>query len=246
MSPRSVLRGSAWATRLAVLLLSLAASTVPAQGGEDDEPRVVDEVIAQVNGDVVMLSMLKRELQQATETLERGGMPQPQAAEQAARMQARILVNLIDERLLLQKGKDLPQLSEDVEAEINRQMLQVAQQQGIKSIEALTKLMQMNGVDMAAIREAMRIRQVQQEVFSREVDAKIFRGLSETELRTYFDAKGPREAVFDEHRVRAAITQERAPNAREKYLHALRKEAYLKIAQPYEAGVRAILNGETR
>jgi hypothetical protein len=250
MSCQSVLCAWTRATGLASLMLALGAAVVFAQPREEDAPTVSDAVIAQVDGDVVMLSTFKRELQQASETLTRGGMPQQQAAEQAAKNQARIIVKLIDERLVLQKGKELPNLPEDVEAEVNRRMAQIAQQQGIKTIEELGEVLRRQGLDMAEMRQAMRTQHVKQEVFSREVDAKIYRGLSDAELRAYFDANqertGSREPVFDEHQVRAAITQERAPRMREQYLRSLWKEAYIKIAAPYEAAVGALLKAEMK
>ncbi|MGH9903063.1 MAG: peptidylprolyl isomerase, partial [Pyrinomonadaceae bacterium] len=168
------------------MLLTLGA--VPASAQEEGVPTVVDEVIAQVNNDVVTLSMLKREMKQATETLKQRGMTEQQAAEEVAKNQPRIIANLINEQLIMQKGKDIPRLSEEVEAEVNREMLRVAQQQGIKTIEDLEAAMQQAGLVPAEVRQTLRTQFMQQAVFSREVDAKIFYGFGDAELRKFFDA----------------------------------------------------------
>src|SRR2546423_15596282 len=91
--------------------------------------QVVDEVIAQVNDDVITLSMLKRETKERIEALKQSGMTEQQATEAVNKRQAELIATLINEKLLLQKGKELD-LANDVEAEVNRRMLQIAQEQG--------------------------------------------------------------------------------------------------------------------
>ena len=62
---------------IAVLLMVFVfGSTAFAQEGET---QVVDEVIAQVNDDVITLSMLKRETQERIEALKQQGMTEQQA-----------------------------------------------------------------------------------------------------------------------------------------------------------------------
>ena len=48
--------------------------------------------------------------------------------------------------------------------------------------------------------------------------------------------------VYDENKVRTAITFERSPEARKKYLATLRAEAYIKIAPTYKTAVSQILD----
>ena len=58
-------------------ILALMPSTTFAQEGE---LQVVDEVIAQINDDVITLSMLKRETKERIETLKQSGMSEQEAA----------------------------------------------------------------------------------------------------------------------------------------------------------------------
>ena len=60
-------------------ILVFVPQTVLAQEGE---LQVVDEVIAQINDDVITLSMLKRESKERIESLKQGGMSDQQAAEE--------------------------------------------------------------------------------------------------------------------------------------------------------------------
>src|SRR5690242_21941170 len=111
------------------MMLMLGAGRVFAQEGE---MQVVDEVIAQVNDDVITLSMLKRETKERIDALKQNGMTEQQATDEVAKHQAELIATLINETLLLQKGKELDRAS-DVEAEVNRRMFQYAHDQGFRT-----------------------------------------------------------------------------------------------------------------
>lgn len=154
---------------------------------QEGELQVVDEVIAQVNDDVITLSKLKRESKERIESLKQGGMSDQQAAEEVSKRQAELIATLVNEALLLQKGKELDMASE-VEAEVNRRMLEVAKEQGIPSIEKLDAAMRESGVDPVATRQTLRVEIMKQSVIQQEVDRKIFFGLTMDELKKYFQA----------------------------------------------------------
>ena len=172
-------------TFLATLLLAFSATAAFAQEGE---PVVVDEVIAQVNNDVLTLSMLKREMKERIEALkQQGGMTEQQATEETTKRQPELIASLINEQLLLQKGKEL-NFSDEVEAEVNKRLLELAKEQGIKTIEGLDEAMRAAGVDPVAFRQTARTEIMKSFVLNREVDAKIFYGTSTDELKKYFAA----------------------------------------------------------
>ena len=172
-----------------VLLLLLTAfivspSIVRAQEGE---PVVVDEVIAQVNDGVVTLSQLKREMKERVETLKQNGMTEQQANLEVEKHKPELIATLVNEQLLLQKGKELD-LTDKVEAEVNKRMLEVAKENGITSIDKLDEAMRQAKLDPVGIRQTMRIEIMKQAVLESEVDSKLFYSFSQDELRKYFDA----------------------------------------------------------
>jgi foldase protein PrsA len=167
-----------------IAVLTLMPISTFAQEGE---LQVVDEVIAQINDDVITLSMLKRESKERIETLKQNGMPPEQAAEEVNKRQPELIATLVNEALLLQKGKELD-LARDVEAEVNRRMLEVAKEQGITTIEKLDAAMRESGVDPVTTRQTLRTEIMKQTVIQQEVDRKIFFGLTMDELKKYFDA----------------------------------------------------------
>lgn len=173
------------AVGLFVLMLVISVATpVLAQEGE---LQVVDEVIAQINEDVLTLSQLKREIKERIEALKHNGMTEQQARDEVTKRQAELIATLVNEQLLMQRGKELD-LASEVEAEVNRRMLEVAKEQGITTIEKLDAAMRESGVDPVATRQTLRTEIMKQAVIQNEVDRKIFFGLTIDELKKYFDA----------------------------------------------------------
>ena len=154
---------------------------------QESELQVVDEVIAQINDDVITLSMLKRESKERIDQLRQSGMSEQEATAEVTKRQAELIATLVNEALLLQKGKELD-LAADVEASVNSRMLEVAKEQGIPSIEKLEAAMRESGVDPVATRQTLRAEMMKQAVIQQEVDRKIFFGLTMDELKKYFQA----------------------------------------------------------
>jgi foldase protein PrsA len=152
---------------------------------QESEMQVVDEVIAQINDDVITLSMLKRESKERIDALKQSGISEQEAAAEVAKRQPELIATLVNEALLIQKGKELD-LSNEVEAEVNRRMLEVAKEQGITTIEKLEAAMREGGVDPTATRQTLRVEIMKQAVIQQEVDRKIFFGLTTEELKKYF------------------------------------------------------------
>ena len=163
-------------------ILALMPSATVAQEGEQ---QVVDEVIAQINDDVITLSMLKRETQERIEALKQSGKSDQEANAEVVKRQPELIATLVNEALLMQKGKELD-LSTEVEAEVNRRMLDVAKEQGITSMEKLEAAMREGGVDPVATRQTMRTEIMKQAVIQQEVDRKLFFGWTMDELKKYF------------------------------------------------------------
>lgn len=176
--------------KLAIVSIFLTVAFVLAPSlarGQEGEPVVVDEVIAQVNDGVVTLSQLKREMKERIDSLKQNGMSEQQATSEVEKHKAELIATLINEQLLLQKGKELD-LTDRVEAEVNKRMLDVAKENHITSIDKLDEAMRQAGLDPAGIRQTMRIEIMKQAVLEGEVDSKLFFGLTMEELHRYFDA----------------------------------------------------------
>lgn len=199
----------------AALLLAFAAVT-PARAQEEAPPTVLDEPVAQVDNYVIMLSQLRRENNEFREVLtKQRGLTPEQADAEIQKRQSEIILNLINEALLVQKGKDMPRLPEDIEAEVNREVLRVAKQSNISTIEELEEAMRREGLSLSDIKETLRRQFMRQAVLQREVDAKIYYGLTDKELRDHYNAN------------------------RDKFISVTLSELFLSLAGRTEADVKA-------
>ena len=95
-------------TLIAALFIIGASFLSPALvRAQEGEPVVVDEVIAQVNDGVVTLSQLKREMKERVQTLVQNGTNEREATAEVEKKKFELVAILINEQLLLQKGKEL-------------------------------------------------------------------------------------------------------------------------------------------
>jgi hypothetical protein len=164
------------AIMLLFAIVLIGANSFPAMA-QEGEMQVIDEVVVQVNDDVITLSRLKRETRDRIEALKQNGMTEQQALAEAAKKQPELIAILINEQLLLQKGKELD-LATEIEAAVNARMLEVAREQGITSIEKLDIALKENKMDPVAIRATMRAEMMKQAVFQQEVDRRLYFGFS--------------------------------------------------------------------
>ena len=162
--------------------------SVPARAQEEAPPSVLDEPVVQVNNDVLMLSTLKRENVEFREVLvKQRNMSAAEAEAEVVKKQPEIIFNLINEILLMQKGKDLPRLSEDIEADVNREVLRVAKNAGLNTLEELEAALRQEGMSLSDIKDTLRRQYTKQAVLQREVDARVYYGLTDAELRKYYE-----------------------------------------------------------
>ncbi|MFL6230497.1 MAG: peptidyl-prolyl cis-trans isomerase [Pyrinomonadaceae bacterium] len=160
----------------------------PARAQEEGVPKVIDEVIAQVNTEVITLSMLRQEMKEAAQALaEQRKLSPADAQAEIAKRQNEMIVTLINEQLLLQKGKELG-FADNVEKEVNERMVAVMKQEGLKSLEQLETAMREIGIDPANVRQQLRAEIMKQAVLQNEVNYKLYWGLTESELQKYYAA----------------------------------------------------------
>lgn len=170
------------ATILFVALFTFGSVKTFAQEGE---PIVIDEVIAQANDGVITLSQLKREIEEAIEALKQTGKSEADARKEIEAKKGQLIIGLIDEILLMQRGKEMG-LAEEVENEVNRRLLDIGAQQGIKTIEELYKQMRASGFDPEAIKYRFRVGVMTEMVLRNDVDAKTYWNPKEKELQEYY------------------------------------------------------------
>lgn len=167
---------------IAVLIFS--NSTIQAQ---ETEAKVVDQVIAQVNDGVITLSQIRREMQEAIDSFVKEGKTPEQAKAEVEAKQGELIASIINEELIVQKGKELG-VDADVEAQINQRFAGIMKEQNIKTLDALYKEMEKGGLDPQGVRELWRKQIIRDTVMRREVDGKLYYGFTSKEIKAYYEA----------------------------------------------------------
>jgi len=172
----------------AIFIIAILVVANAAAFAQESEAKVVDEVVAQVNESVVTLSQIKREMKEAVDSFVKEGKTPEQAKAEIEGKQGELIASLINEELILQKGKELNGVEADVEAQINGRFLEIMKQQNIKSLDALYKAMEASGVEPQGVREVWRKQITKDIVLQREVDSRVYFGLTPKEVKSYYEA----------------------------------------------------------
>jgi hypothetical protein len=168
---------------LLVTVLFFSAFTAPAQ---ESEAVVVDEVIAQVNEGVITLSRVKREMKMAIDALVQQGKTPEAAKAEVESKKAELMIGLIQEELVLQKGKEI-NIDAEVEAKVNERFGEIMKQQNIKTIAQLNEEMIKAGIKPDELRDNFRKQFAKDIVMQAEVDRKVYYGWSNKEVKDYYE-----------------------------------------------------------
>jgi len=163
--------------------LSFTALTVV---GQETETKVIDEVVAQVNNDVITLSKVKREIANIVRAEVEQGKDRATVQKAVDEKQGELIANLINEELMVQRAKEAG-IDKDADIEVNQRFAQLMKQNGIKSIEALYKEMEKTGVNAQDVREMWRRQAIREILMQREVQGKIYWKASPAEVKAYFE-----------------------------------------------------------
>ena len=157
---------------------------------------IVDEIIARVDDSIITRSDLEKAKQTSVEEMKQRFPSDWQAKWDTA--QKDVLRDLIDQQLLLERGKDLGITGE---TEVVKRLNQLRQQMNLSSIDDLEKEAQKQGVSYEDFKEQIRIGAVTQQVIGQEVGSKIH--ISNEDVQDWYnkhqkDLEGPEEVGLSE------------------------------------------------
>ncbi|HEY0429168.1 MAG TPA: peptidyl-prolyl cis-trans isomerase [Pyrinomonadaceae bacterium] len=170
----------------AILLIAILFLINLSVAAQETDIKVVDEVVAQVNDSVVTLSGIKRQMKDVVDALIEQGKTREQAEAEVNGKQAELIANVINEEMLLQKGKELG-VDSDVEAEINNRFREKMAELNLKSIDKLYEVMRASNIDPDSVRETWRKQLTKDIVLQREVDSKVYYSWTSKEIKDYYE-----------------------------------------------------------
>lgn len=166
---------------LATLCCGLAcfAADVP-----KSESKVIDQIVAKVNGDIVSQDELTKVPKEALAEMKAQGVTGPQAEQMLAEKQKNSLRDRIDELLLIQKGKEL---NVNVDSEVSKYMASLQRQSGITDTEKFHEYVrQQSGMSFEDFQSEAKNQALTREVIGQEVGRHI--NVTDKEVQAYYDA----------------------------------------------------------
>ena len=158
---------------LAVWVLSAAASDV----------RVVEEIVAKVNGDIITRSEIERTRQGIEAELRSQGLRAAQLEEALKQREGDALRDRIDQMLLVQKAKDL---NISVDADVNRRLAEIQLQSKITDPDKFHAMVrEQTGLSFEDFKAQLRDQLLTQRVVGQEIGSRI--SVSEEEKKEYYE-----------------------------------------------------------
>ncbi len=166
-----------WTVALALVL--------PGGAGAQTDKRVVEDIVARVNNEIITLSDMQRSKGSLRREVEEdcAGCSQAQIAAQLAEREKSVLKDLIDQSLLVQRGKDM---GLNVEPDVIKQLDEIRQKNNIPDMETLERAVTESGLVFEDFKAGIRNRILTQEVIRREVGGRM--NFSNEELKKYYEA----------------------------------------------------------
>lgn len=141
---------------------------------------VVEEIIARVNNDIITRSEFVRSREQLKQEVQQ--QDSGNADKAFADKQRDVLRDLIDQQLLLQKGKDLGITGD---TELIKRLDEMRKQMNLDTMEELEKAAQAQGVSYEEFKQNMRNQIITQRVIGQEVGSKL--SFSKEEVQKFYD-----------------------------------------------------------
>jgi len=169
---------------------SLAIMTVLAAGSsafsQETQTRVIDEVVAVVNNEVITLSRVKREIKDAVGSFVQQGKTLEEAQKMVDEKQGELIANLITEELMLQRAKESG-LEKDIDDRVNQKLVEVMGQYNLKTVEDLYAMMEKSGVDPKEVKENWRRQETRDQVIQRDIQSKVYWEPNGKALKDYYE-----------------------------------------------------------
>ena len=162
---------------LLILFSALSFAQAPAPTGE-----VIEEIIAQVNDRIIVLSEYRTSLNALRQDLTQQQLPAAELETQFRERSKDILRELIDSQLLAQKASEL---GIDVEGQVIRRLDEIRQQMNLPSMEALEQAANTQGLNYEDFKQNLRDNFLTQQVINREVGSRVL--VAPAEISAYYE-----------------------------------------------------------
>lgn len=183
------------------------------------DTKVVEEILVKVNGEVVTRSEWERSLADARAEMVRQKVPEAEVETALAERQKDILRDLIDQSLLVQRGKEL---NISTEAQLIKYLDEMRRQYNLASMEEFEKwVVERSGMAYEDLKDQTRNQLLTQRVIGQEVGSRI--SVTKEEISKYYEEHKTEFVRPEQVRLREILVSTEGKDAKE--LPALEKKA---------------------
>ncbi|MDE3108437.1 MAG: peptidylprolyl isomerase [Acidobacteriota bacterium] len=169
--------------------LGAAVLLAPAFAGAQTQEQIIEDIVARVNDRIITLSDyqkaldgLPQEVQQDCQQQQPACTPDQQQAEVAGKKK-NLLRDMIDQQLLIQRGKDM---GVDVETDLVKRLDEVRKQDGFTTMDDFQKAVEQSGLAWEDYKSQMRNELLTRKVIQQEVGDRV--DIGNEEVKKYYDA----------------------------------------------------------
>src|SRR5215472_6805501 len=174
------------APKLAVPAVPKAKGAAGTQPVDPNAGKTIEEIIARVNNEIITLTEYEKARESAVEEAKQecqGRCTPEQLQTNTEERQKNALRDLIDQSLLVQRGKDM---GVSVEADVIKQLDQIRTQNKLGSMEDLEKAVTSEGTNWEDFKNGIRNQLLTRKVIGQEVGSHI--NISGDEVQKYYEA----------------------------------------------------------
>jgi peptidyl-prolyl cis-trans isomerase SurA len=207
--------------------------------------KTVDRIVAQVNDDIITLSELNRETEAFRKDLESKYTGQ-QLEQLTQKAEQQALDNLINEKLMYQKGVELG-FNADVDSKVASEVQRVVKELNFKETEELEKYFEQAGRSLKEYRESIKKQIIIHDLIYAFVDSRIT--LLTTEIEKYYkeheaEFSTPEEVTLSEILITGDGNEKEAEaRANDIYSRLQKGESFTDLATQYSKGSTANKGG---
>lgn len=170
---------------LLLLLLPCMQVNIKAQEPEEgDEPRVLDEIVAKVNDEIITLTDLQESLNRLKMDIDQNVPDATKRDAQYQRMKESLLGTMITNKVIVQKAEELG-VSDDIDQDVDLYIESVRKDSGVASLDVIDEYFKQRGSSLAQYRRSIREQMVIRSMISQFVYSKIT--LLTPEVEAYYE-----------------------------------------------------------
>lgn len=244
-----------WKGSLLFLLMTVAmllSGTLPAQSAADnqageqegaaEEVKVLDEIVAKVNNEIITLTDLNKSLGQLNTAI-RQEHRDPQEAQRAfERRRRQLLRTMIQTKIMVQRAEELG-LAADIDLDVSKYLEEMRKEAGIPSLDILDQYLRERGSSLAEYRQNVKEQLITRALLGNFVYSKIT--LLTEEIRSFYENNQDRFRVPAEVRLAEILFLTEGKNRAEVRQSAEEALAKLKDGAAFDAVAREYSEGPT-